>query len=32
MNGNCLCHLFDDSGTWVILLAIVLVFCCCCNN
>lgn len=29
---NCLCHIFDDNCTWIIILAIVIVFCCCCNN
>ncbi len=32
MNNNCLCNLFDDNGTWIIILAIVIVFCCCCNR
>ena len=32
MNNNCLCHIFDDNCTWIIILAIILVFCCCCNN
>ena len=32
MNNNCLCNLFDDNCTWIIILAIVIVFCCCCNN
>lgn len=29
MNNNCLCHIFDDNCTWIIILAIVIVFCCC---
>ena len=32
MNNNCLCHLFDDNCTWIIILAIIVVFCCCCNH
>ena len=32
MNGNCLCHLFDDHCTWIIILAIVLIFCCYCGS
>ena len=32
MNNNCLCHLFDDNCTWIIILAIIVVFCCCCNG
>ncbi len=32
MNNNCLCHLFDDNCTWIVILAIVIVFCCCCHN
>lgn len=32
MNSNCLCHIFDDNCTWIIILAIVIVVCCCCNN
>ena len=32
MNNNCLCHIFDDNCTWIIILAIVIVFCCCCNH
>ncbi len=32
MNSNCLCHIFDDNCTWIIILAIIVVFCCCCNN
>lgn len=31
MNNNCLCNLFDDNCTWIIILAIVIVLCCCCN-
>ncbi len=31
-NNNCLCHVFDDCSTWIIILALILVFCCCCNN
>ena len=29
---NCLCHLFDDNCTWVIILALIVVFCVCCNG
>ena len=32
MNNNCLCHIFDDNCTWIIILAIVIVFVCCCNH
>ena len=32
MNNNCLCHIFDDNYTWIIILAIIIVFCCCCNH
>lgn len=32
MNGNCLCNLFDDNCTWIIILAIIVLLCCCCNN
>lgn len=28
---NCLCHLFDNNCTWIIIAALV-VLCCCCNN
>ncbi len=28
---NCLCHLFDDNCTWIIILALIVVFCCCCG-
>ena len=31
-NCNCLCHLFDDNCTWIIILAIIVLFCCCCNG
>ena len=31
MNNNCLCHIFDDNCTWIIILALIVVFCCCCN-
>lgn len=31
-NNNCLCHVFDDCSTWIIILALILVFCCCCNG
>ena len=31
MNNNCLCHIFDDNCTWIIILAIIVVFCCCCH-
>ena len=31
-NNNCLCHVFDDCSTWIIILALILVLCCCCNN
>ena len=31
MNNNCLCHLFDDNCTWIIILALIVVFCSCCN-
>lgn len=29
---NCLCRIFDDNCTWLIVVACILVFCCCCNN
>ncbi len=32
MNGNCICSLFEDNSTWIVILAIILVFCCCCNH
>ncbi len=32
MNNNCLCNLFDDNCTWIIILALVVIFCCCCNG
>lgn len=32
MNNNCLCNLFDDNCTWIIILALVVIFCCCCHN
>ena len=32
MNNNCLCHIFDDHCTWIIILAIFIVLCCCCNT
>ena len=28
---NCLCNLFDDNSTWLIIIALVLIFCCACN-
>ncbi len=28
---NCLCHLFDNNCTWIIIAALI-VLCCCCNN
>ncbi len=32
MNSNCLCRIFDDNCTWLVILAAILVICCCCNN
>lgn len=32
MNNNCLCNLFDDNCTWILILALVVIFCCCCNG
>ena len=29
---NCLCSLFDDNCTWIIILAIIVVLCSCCNR
>ena len=28
---NCLCHLFDDNCTWIIIIALVILFCSCCG-
>lgn len=33
MNNNCLCNLFDNNCTWIIVIAlIILLFCCGGNN
>ena len=32
MNNNCLCSLFDDNCTWIIILALIVLFCRCCNH
>ena len=29
---NCLCHLFDDNCTWIIIIALIILFCCACNG
>lgn len=30
---NCLCNLFDNNCTWIIIIAlIILLFCSCCNG
>ncbi len=26
---NCLCHLFDDNCTWIIIIALLILLCCC---
>ena len=28
---NCLCHLFDDNCTWIIIIALLILFCSCCH-
>ncbi len=32
MNNNCLCHIFDDNCTWIVILVAIVIICCCCNN
>ena len=27
---NCLCHLFDDNCTWILVVALIILFCACC--
>ncbi len=29
---NCLCRLFDDNCTWILVIALALLFCNCCGN
>ncbi len=29
---NCLCHIFDDNCTWIIIAALIVLCCCCCNG
>ena len=28
---NCLCHLFEDNCTWIIIIALIILVCCACG-